>query len=337
VTQQEPVIDMHAHVMVQAVEDLAAGEEGRRAEAAQMASWMGAASNAHNRTLGPLYQPKFTDVSVRLADMDAMGVDIQAVSTSPTQYHYWAEEPLAERLVATANEHIAGFVAAHQERFVALGAVALQHPRLAVAQLQHAVKDLGLRGVEVSTRVRDRELADPAHEPFWEAAAALGAVVFIHPMGCTLGTRLDRFYLGNVIGNPAETTVALSHLVFSGVFERHPSLKVVAAHGGGYLPYYFARSDHAYAVRPESRTLPHPPSHYLRRVFFDSLVYDGVILRHLVEIVGASQVVLGTDYPFDMGVTDPLERLGSANLPPETVRAIRGANAARLLGLVSDG
>jgi aminocarboxymuconate-semialdehyde decarboxylase len=236
-----PVIDMHAHVMVQAVEGLVANEDGRRAEAAQFAAWMGVESNAHNRTLGPVYQPKFADLSVRFADMEAMGVDIQAISTSPTQYHYWAGEALAERIAAAANEYIAGLVAAHPARFAGLGAVSLQHPRLAVAQLERAVQQLGLRGVEVSTRVRDRELADPAHEPFWEAAAALGAVVFIHPMGCTLGERLSRYYLGNVIGNPAETTVALSHLIFAGVLERYPALKVVAAHGGGYLPYYIAR------------------------------------------------------------------------------------------------
>lgn len=327
------VIDLHAHVMAPAVEALVADEPGRKAEAATLAAWMGAESNAHNRTLAAIYQPKFASLDVRLADMDAMGVDMQVVSTSPTQYHYWAGRELAARIVDEANAFIAGIVEERPDRFAGLAAVALQYPDLAVRQLEHAVGALGLRGCEISTRVADRELADPAHEEFWAAAEALGAIVFIHPMGCTLGERLAKYYLGNVVGNPAETTVALSHLLFAGVLERYPRLKVVAAHGGGYLPYYIARSDHAYRVRPEAAALPHPPSTYLRRLWFDSLVYDGVVLRHLVEIVGADRVVLGTDYPFDMGVDDPLARLASAGLAASEEAAIRGGNAARLLGL----
>jgi aminocarboxymuconate-semialdehyde decarboxylase len=294
---------------------------------------MSADSVAHNRSLAPHYAARFADVAVRLRDMDAMGVDIQAISTSPTQYNYWAERPLAEKLVSAANAFIAAQVAANPARFTGLGAVALQHPHLAVEQLTHGVRGLGLKGVEVSTRVGALELADPSLEPFWARAEELGAVVFIHPLGCTLGERLAPYYLGNVIGNPAETTVALSHLIFSGVFDRYPALKICAAHGGGYLPYYIARSDHAYEVRPESRTTKAPPSEYLKSIWFDSLIYGPIGLRHLVEQVGAGQVVLGTDYPFDMGVTNPLERLAAAGLPAEVETAIRGANAARLLAL----
>src|SRR5690606_17804127 len=191
----------------------------------------------------------------------------------------------------------------------------------------------GLRGVEISTRADDMELADPALEPFWAAASELEAIVFIHPMGCTLGERLASYYLSNVIGNPAETTVALVHLIFAGILDRHPGVRIVAAHGGGFLPFYSGRFDHAYEVRPETHTTPAPPSRYLQRIWFDSLVYTPLGLRHLVENVGAGQVVLGTDYPFDMGVTDPLDRLAAAGLSEEDVRAIRGRNAARLLGL----
>jgi aminocarboxymuconate-semialdehyde decarboxylase len=330
------VIDMHAHVMVSEVEALVAGQEGRAREAAQQAGWMSADSVAHNRSLAPHYAAKFADVAVRVADMDAMGVDIQAISTSPTQYNYWADRALAEKLVAAANAFIAAQVAANPSRFTGLGAVALQHPDLAVEQLTHGIRGLGLKGVEVSTRVLGRELADSSLEPFWARAEELGAVVFIHPLGCTLGERLAPYYLGNVIGNPTETTVALSHLIFSGLLDRHPALKICAAHGGGYLPYYIARSDHAYEVRPESRTVKDPPSAYLRRIWFDSLLYGPVGLRHLVEQVGSSQVVLGTDYPFDMGVMDPLERLAAAGLAPEVELAIRGGNAAALLRLDTD-
>jgi aminocarboxymuconate-semialdehyde decarboxylase len=263
-----------------------------------------------------------------------MGVDIQVLSTSPTLYHYWADEDLAARIVEAANSHIAGMVAAHQPRFLGFGAVALQHPELAVRQLEHAVRDLGLQGVEICTRIGERELDDPAHEPFWAAAERLGAVVFIHPMGCSLGERLADYYLGNVVGNPTETAVALSRLIFAGVLERYPGLKLLAAHGGGYLPFYIARSDHGWRVRPEARKqIPQPPSHYLRRIWFDALVYEGVQVRHLVEMVGAGQVLIGTDYPFDMGVDEPLAYLEDAGLEAAEWDAIVGANAARLFGI----
>ncbi len=329
-----PAIDMHAHALVPGVEELVRGTEGRRRENEATARGTTQASIDHNRSLGATYGPKLTDLAVRLADMDAMGVDVQAVSIAPPQYHYWADEALAERIVTVANAHIAGLVAEAPDRLVGLGTASLQHPALAVAQLGQAVEGLGLRGVMVSTRVGEMELADPSLEPFWARAEALGAVVFIHPMGCSLGERIAPYYLSNVIGNPAETTVALSLLIFGGVLERHLGLKIVAAHGGGYLPFYIARSDHGWEVRPEARTIPQPPSAYLRRITFDALVYTPTQVRHLVDQVGASQVVLGTDYPYDMGVTDPLATLAAVEGLSEAERdAIRGGNAARLLGL----
>ena len=183
-------IDMHAHVLVPEVEALVAGTEGRRNELATQAAWAGPESSAHNRSLGAAYGPKLTDVARRLADMDAMGVDMQVICTSPTQYYYWAEPDLAGRIVAAANNHLASLVAAHPTRFLALAAVSLQHPSLAAEQLTHAVRSLGLRGVEIATRVEDRELSDEALDPFWAAAESLAAVVFIHPISCTLGERL---------------------------------------------------------------------------------------------------------------------------------------------------
>jgi aminocarboxymuconate-semialdehyde decarboxylase len=328
------VIDVHAHVMVTEVEALVAGHPARREEAERLGRWMGAESGHHNRSLAEGYGRKFGDVTVRLADMAAMGVDIQVLSTSPTQYHYWADAELAPRVVEAANTAIAATVAADSGHFLGLGGVALQHPGLAVRQLSRAVEELGLKGAEICTRIGDRELDDPAHEPFWAAAERLAAVIFIHPMGCTLGERLADYYLGNVIGNPAETAVALSRLIFAGVLERFPGLRIVAAHGGGYLPFYIARSDHGWQVRPEARKhISRPPSEYLRRIWFDALVYEGVQVRHLVEMVGADRVVLGTDYPFDMGVTTPLEILRESGLEGAAIEAIEGGNASRLFGI----
>ena len=274
--------------------------------------------------------PALVDPQVRLAAMDAAGIDVQLVSPMPI-HHYWADRDLADRYASTVNAGLLDHCAAAPGRLIGLGTAPLQHPGLAAEVLRRAVGD-GLRGVEVATYVAGLELADPSLEPFWAAAAELGAVVFVHPWGCTLGDRLATAYLSNVVGNPVETAVALSRLIFSGLLDRYPGLKVLAAHGGGYLPGYLGRGDHAWHVRPDARTCAEPPSAYIRRLWFDALVYTADGLRTLAAAAGAERVLLGTDYPFDMGITDPLDRLAAAGLPPSAAEAIRGGNAAALLG-----
>lgn len=327
-------IDVHAHILVGEVGALARKHEGWKAQAEQAAALSGAASNDQNRKLMSEYAGPLTQPEARIAAMDTMRVDIQAVSTVPTHYHYWAERGVAEELVASANDRIAAICRQHPDRFVGLGTVALQHPELAVTQLEHAIRTLHLRGVMISTAVNGVELADPRHEPFWSAAEALRATIFIHPMGCSLGARLTPYYFSNVIGNPAETTLALAHMVFAGMFDRHPRLKVCAAHGGGYFPFYIGRFDHGWRVRPEAHTCRMAPSEYLKRIWFDSIVFAPAQLRFLAEQAGASQIVIGTDFPFDMGTREPLEFLESVPGLSEPDRdAIRGGNAARLLGI----
>jgi aminocarboxymuconate-semialdehyde decarboxylase len=329
-------IDMHCHLLTPAVDRLVA-DHPQRPEPARPVDAAEAASAAHNRVLArTVYAPKLTDLSERLADMDAMGVDIQAVSPSPTQYYYWADRDLAGEIVRGVNEHIAEVCASAPERFVGLGTVALQHPELAADQAEHAVRELGLKGVEISTLIDGVDVGDPRFDPFWARMEALGAVVFLHPMGTSIGARLNRFYLSNIVGNPAETAMALSHLIFSGAFDRYPGLKLLAAHGGGYLPPYIARSDHGYRVRPEAHACAHPPSAYLKRIWFDTMVYDPDQLRRLIEVVGASQVVVGTDYPFDMGDYDPHALVDAvAGLSEADRNAILGDNAVKLLGLAT--
>lgn len=326
-------VDVHCHVMTLKAEALVASHPMKLAEPSAMREAMGDASVAHNlKTMLPHAFSRLTQVTQRLADMDAMGVDVQVISPSPHQYYYWAEPELARELVRVQNEGIAALCAQHPARLRGLGTVALQHPEIAVEQMEYAVRILGLEGVEISTSVEGRELDDPNLEPFWAAAALLEAVVFIHPFGTTLGARVATHYLSNTIGQPLETTIALSRLIFSGVLDRYPGLRLLAAHGGGYLPTYLGRSQHANAVRPEARTMARKPSEYLREMYFDTVVYDSDALRHLIDVVGVSQVLLGTDYPFDMGHYSPHELVAPAWSTMERA-AVLGGNARRLFDL----
>lgn len=327
-------IDLHCHTLSLATEKLVAHRPEKQAEPAITLKTMGEASVAHNNAVMlPQAFPKLTQLATRLADMEAMGVDVQVLSPSPTQY-YWADPDLARDLVRQQNEEIAEACAQHPKRLAGLGTLALQHPALAVEQLAHAVSHLGLKGIEISTSVNGRELSDPALQPVWAKAEALGVLVFIHPFGTTLGERTNSHYLVNTIGQPLETTIALSHLIFGGVLDAHPGLKIVAAHGGGYLPTYIGRSDHAHAVRPEAAThTQRRPSEHLKRIWFDTVLYDPLALRHLIDRVGASQVVVGTDYPFDMGMYE-VHRLvdDTPGLSDDDRRAILSGNAAGLIG-----
>ncbi|HYK66028.1 MAG TPA: amidohydrolase family protein [Patescibacteria group bacterium] len=327
-------IDIHAHAIVLESEAIARSDPGwaRVNEAAAVAA--GRASTDHNRTLmTTVYRAKFAGVDVRLRAMDAMGIDVQAVSPAPL-YHYWAGRELTSKIVASANDGIAALCAQRPDRLVGLAMLSMQYPDLAVEQLDHAMRTLQLRGAIISTHVNDSELGDPKYDQLWSKAEQLGALMFMHPAGCPLGERLSPYYLSNLIGNPADTTIALAHLVFAGVLDRFPRLKLCAAHGGGYFPFYVNRFDHGWKVRPESHTCRDAPSRYMSRIWFDSLVYSPEQLEFLVRRAGAAQVVIGTDYPFDMGVEDPLERLDAAAGLSEVDRtAIRGANASRLLNL----
>lgn len=333
-----PVVDVHAHLLVPERNRLVADAPGAAEAAARTAGWVGPESRAHAARTAQSVVHESTVTEARLAAMDSMGVDVQAVSLSPSQYHYWVDAGLARDVVEVANASIAGLVAAHPDRFVGIADVALGHPDLAAEQLEHAVRHWGLRGVQVSSAVGDRELSAPELEPFWATAERLGVPVLIHPFGCSLGTRLADQFLSSIVGTPVEHAVALSHLIFGGVLDRHPDLKVLATHGGGYLPHYLGRSDHHWEVRPDSRGCAEPPSSYLPRLYVDSLVYTGDTLRRLIDLVGADHVVLGSDYPYDVGVRDPVERFELVpGLTDEERHAVLHGTAATLLGLTATG
>ena len=276
----------------------------------------------------------FAKVEERVAAMDAQGIDVEALSINP--FWYKAERDLAAELIKIQNEKLAEFCNAHSERFVAFATVALQHPDLAVEQLVYGVKKLGLRGVSVGGSVNGEELAAEKFNPVWAKAEELGALVFLHPQGTAeLATRLTgNGGLDNAIGNPLETTIALSHLIFEGTLDRYPGLKICSAHGGGYLPSYAARSDAIGVTFPERvKPLKKKPTEYLRQLYFDSLVFTPEALRHLVAETGSGQIVMGTDYPYPWTSTSVDHILATPGLKDEERIAMLGGTAMRLLGI----
>ncbi|GEK87399.1 amidohydrolase family protein [Microbacterium aerolatum] len=326
-------IDIHAHVLLPSLQ---AGVEARMPELVEEAAALelkrnGAESLAISGPMVGARIPKLTQVSERIAAMDAQGVDVQWVSASPNHFYPWAPEGLAVWAANEANRLVAEHVAEVPDRLVGLGLVPLQHPERVVECLDDAVLGRGLAGVEISSFAGDVELSDERLEPFWARAAQLGCIVFLHPFGCSLDERLDRFYLSNTVGQPTENAVALSHLIFAGVLDRHPGLKIVVAHGGGYLPFAIGRSDRAWQVRPEARRCAHTPSSYLSKLWFDTVVHDPSALQRLVEVAGASRVVLGSDFPFDMGLDDPVDFVRGAGLSAEITDGILAGNAEALL------
>jgi aminocarboxymuconate-semialdehyde decarboxylase len=273
----------------------------------------------------------------RIRAMDEQGIDMAALSINP--YWYKAERDLAQAVIKLQNERLAELCASKPDRFVAFASVALQHPDLAAQQLEDGVRKLGLRGAAIGGSVFGEELSDPKFHPFWAKAEELGCLVFIHPRGIEdLDKRLKGSGgLANVIGNPIETTIALSHLIFEGTLDRFPGLKICAAHGGGYLPSYPARSDAGCTTFPDRCTKPlkKKPTEYLKQLYYDSIVFTPEALRHLAAEVGPGQIVMGTDYPFPWEKASVNLILATPGLSEGERAAILGGTAARLLGIKS--
>ena len=274
----------------------------------------------------------------RIAIIDAQGIDVSVLSINPNWYD--VDRDLAAEVIAIQNESMAAFCAAHTDRFIALASVALQFPDLAVQQLEQGIKQMGFRGVAIGGSVAGKELSDPIFHPFWAKAEELGVVVFIHPQASGTADFNNRLrgngMLGNVIGNPLETTIALSHLIFDGTLDRFPGVKICAAHGGGYLPSYMSRSDHGCLTFPAQCTpgVPRfPATAYVKRLYYDSLVFTPEGLRHLVAEVGADHVVMGTDFPFPW-VSAPVDHVvKTPTLSDREKEAILGGTARTLFGL----
>ena len=273
----------------------------------------------------------------RLRAMDAQGIDVEALSINP--YWYTAERDVAAKLIQIQNEALAEICAANPERFVAFATVALQHPDLAVEQLEQGIKRYGLRGAGLAGSVAGLELSDPKFHPFWAKAEQLGVLVFIHPLGTAELERTGRLggngLLTNTIGNPLETTIALSHLIFDGTLDRFPGVKICAAHGGGYLPSYAARSDAVMTTFPHrmTGTIAKRPTEYVRQLYVDSIVFTPEALRHLAAETGPGQILMGTDYPFPWTSTSVDHILSTPGLSDADKVAMLGGTARALLGI----
>ncbi|HWG79300.1 MAG TPA: amidohydrolase family protein [Stellaceae bacterium] len=324
-------IDIHCHVVSPEAERVA--QPSFRPDYEPMVRHASDATREVNRKQGETIRDQITSVKARLAAMDKLGIDMQAISPAPPQYYYWAPPDLARQTSRIVNDNIAQIVAGHPDRFVGLGTVPLQAPELAVAELERMVKELDLRGVEICTNVAGAELSEPRFRPFFAKAEELGILIFMHPNGFSEGRRLSEHYFINIIGNPLDSTVAVSHLIFGGVLDAYPRLKICVAHGGGFLPAYSGRSDHGHGARSDARSaIKRDPTSYLKKLYFDSIVFTHHQLEYLAEVWGSDHILLGSDYPFDMAEPDPVGFIaGAKRLSGDDKAAIMGRNAAKLL------
>jgi aminocarboxymuconate-semialdehyde decarboxylase len=289
--------------------------------------------------LGPAEQTieQLSDLPRRLADMDGAGIDMQALSVDPGMFGYDLELGESAQRCAVLNAGLAATVQAAPDRFVALGTVSLQSVPAAVAQLQECLQRLGMRGVSVCTDVNGTNLGEPEFWPFWEAAEALNATVLLHPYNPAAGERTRKHGMRVVIGNPFESSIALYSIVYSGVLERYPRLRVIVVHGGGVIPYLLGRIRKGDAVRSDMHgLLPRPLSEYLSRVYVDTVVHDPATLAFLVQIWGADLIAPGTDYPYDLGDLRPRDTVAAAQLDDDVRHQILERNGARALGLLTD-
>ena len=322
------MIDVHTHfIPPEFVADARAGRAPDRITLRQGAGqeWL-----VHPQGYGYPLSPEFFDLQAKHREMDRLGIDAAVLSLTPTLFFYWLDAAAAGAFCRQANDSLAKFVAG-SDRLEGVAVVPLQDPEAAAAELRRAVRDLGLRGAEIGTTMEQVPLDDPRFDPFFAAAAELDVPVILHPY--YVGTRptLTDFYMTNLTGNPLETCIAASRLILSGSLDRHPRLKVVLVHAGGFMPFQIGRLDNGFRVRSETRAaIAAPPSSYLRRFWYDTITHAATPLKFLIDLVGADRVVFGTDLPFDMADVRFKEYFGDAKLDADTLDAITNRNASAL-------
>lgn len=272
------------------------------------------------------------DIDHRLRDMDATGIDVQVLSATPQTYLYDQDPALTAVTAGIQNDQIAKLIAAHPTRFMGIGTLPMQTPQRAADELTRAMNKLGLRGAMIGSNVVGKNLDDPGLEPLWAAAEELGAFMFIHPVDVAGANRLTSYYLRNLVGNPLDTTIAAACLLFGGVMDRHPKLKICLAHAGGFMPYQAGRWVHGWRVRPEpKKNVPQEPQTIIRRFLYDTIAHSDQSLEFLIAQAGAERVLLGSDYPYDMAMLDCASHVRALKISNGDKAAILGARAEALL------
>ena len=325
-------VDIHCHVAVPesnvALKEAEPSKLQARSERSQLTQEVNARQEEAIAT-------HLTDPLVRLKDMDKDGIDVQAISPSPFHYNYGYPAEATRAACHIINDRIAEIVGQHSDRFVGMGTVPLQDGDMALAEMKRCIGDLGLKGIEISTNVDGKELTRTGLEKFFAHASETGTLIFIHPIGTSFQERMDDHYFRNLVGHPLESALAVGHLVFDGYLDRYPGLKICIAHGGGYVPAYWGRFDHPWGRRDDCRVnIDTAPMEHVKKLYFDTVVFNEPQLRHLIEVWGAEHIVMGTDYPFDMAQPDPVGHVDSVQGLGEDDKArIMGINAAELLGI----
>jgi aminocarboxymuconate-semialdehyde decarboxylase len=324
-------IDTHTHILTQETAALLS----KAAPKVPVTITPADAESAALDVGGTVYRPFPTggfDIARRLRDMDAMGVDVHVLSATPQTYLYNQEPVLAAALSAIQNDQIAKHIATHPDRFMGIATLPMQDPARAADELKRAMTKLGLKGSMFASNIMGKNLDDPSFEPLWATAEELNAFLFIHPNNVAGADRLKSYYLQNLIGNPLDTTIAAACLVFGGVLDRHPKLKICLAHGGGFTPYQAARWEHGWAVRPEpKKNVPTQPKNIAGRFMYDTILHSAPVLEFMIAQAGADHVLLGSDYPYDMGMMDCVQHVRSLKISDVDKATILGVHAETLL------
>lgn len=324
-------IDVHAHILAEDTISLLQKEAPqiglKRTEID--------ADNAVLEVAGVPYRPfprGGWDLERRLADMDAAEVDMQILSNAPQTFLYNQNAGLTGTISAVQNEQIARLVKARPDRFMGIATLPMQDPARAIAELKRAMGELGLLGAQIATHIEGKNLDDPSLAPFWAAVAELDAFIMIHPVKPAGGDRIKSYYLANLIGNPLDTTIAAACLAFGGVMQRHPKLKILLVHGGGFVPYQYGRWNHGWNVRGEPKQfLKEEPEAAIRRFYYDTITHGKPALEYLVATMGAAHVVLGSDYPYDMGNWELVREARALAISDADKAKILSGNAEALL------
>ncbi len=330
-------IDIHSHVIPNRIIDQIALFPSEFA--ARVEGEAGARKVIHEQGyIYPLFD-EFHDPEAKLESMDRKGIDISVISPAPPMFYYWADVDLAVKTARLVNDGVAEMLTFKPSRLRGMATVPMQHPDAAIAEMERVARDYGFKAIEIGTSVEGAQLAEKQFRPVLKRAQDLGLFVFAHPYYVGAKSGLESYYLTNLIGNPLDTTVMLAHLMYSGALDELPDLKICLAHGGGFTPYQIGRLVHGHKVRHEAhRYSQTSPKQLLRRLYFDSLVFDPQALRYLIDLVGADHVCIGTDSPFDMGDEQPDKTISSIpHLTHEEHDEVCCGTALRLLGEGSGG